>query len=297
MGLTDTIRRQRYRKREVATFQERDRLDRASERNRAGLAELEDVQPAFTIPAAEGFVRVDSLDPDIVAECVADTQERFRTEQGRNQQLNRKPYFIEFTGLKDYDADSPAFRLATSPAVVRAVADYLGAFPQLHNITSVFSPASAETIAAGQDGWKGSQLFHRDGADRKLVKIWILCSDVTEDHGPTMMLPADLSDRIADDLMYEPGAKLTDEPFTEHWDRLSAATGPVGTVYATDTSSCFHFGSRTAQESSRLVLMLHYMTEHSSSFANTSAKRSAGEGLGVDLEAITPMARRLLGVS
>jgi hypothetical protein len=296
MGLTDTMRRQRYRWREASTIRERGRLDRESERNQRGLSELEGVQPAFAIPADRGFVRVESLDPAVVAACVSETQERFRSEQGRNQQLNRKPYFIEFTGLTDYDAGSPAFRLATSPSVVRAVADYLGSFPQLHNITSVFSPASKETIAAGQDGWKGSQLFHRDGEDRRLVKIWVLCGDVTDDHGPTMMLPADLSDRIADRLMYPPGVKLTDEPFVEHWGELSAATGPTGTVYATDTSRCFHFGSRTAQESSRLVLMLHYMTEHSSSFENTSARRSAGDGLGVDPEAITPMARRLLGV-
>lgn len=281
----------------MATFKDRDRIDRDSERNRRGLIGLEHVQPAFTIPAERGFVQVGSLDPTIVAECVEETKERFRSEQGRNQQLNRKPYVIEFTGLADYGAESPAFRLATLPAIVRAVADYLGAFPQPHNIMSVFSPSSTESIVAGQDGWKGSQLFHRDGADRRLVKVWILCSDVTEDHGPTMMLPADLSDRIADRLMYEPGAKLGDEPFAPHWDQLAAATGPAGTVYATDTSSCFHFGSRTTQESSRLVLMLHYMTEHSASFRSTSEKRSAGQGLGVDVASLTPMARELLGVS
>jgi hypothetical protein len=296
MAVTDVFRRQRFRLREASTFRERGRIDRDSEKNRLGLADLDGIEPAFRIPANKGFVRVETLDPALVAECVEDTQRRFQDERARNQQLNTKPYFVEFTGIADYSADSAPFRLATAPGVVRAVADYLGSFPQLHNITSVFSPSSEETIAAGQQGWKGSQLFHRDGEDRRLVKLWVLCSDVTMEHGPTMVLPADLSAKMAVRLRYAPGTKISDEPFLGHWNDLAAATGPEGTVYATDTARCFHFGSRTQRESSRLVLMFHYMTHHSSSFGRTSASRSKGEGLGVDTGDVSVTTRRLLGV-
>lgn len=296
MSVVDVLKRQRFRQREERLFRNRDRIDRSSEQNRTGLADLDGVEPAFRIPVNKGFSRVETLDAELVAACVEDTQQRFQDERSRNQQLNRKPYFVEFTGIADYSADSAPFRLATSPGVVRAVADYLGSVPQLHNITSVFSPSSEETIAAGQQGWKGSQLFHRDGEDRRLVKLWVLCSEVTMEHGPTMVLPADLSAKMALRLRYAPGTKIPDEPFRDQWSNLEAATGPVGTVYATDTASCFHFGSRTQRESSRLVLMLHYMTHHSSSFPSTSASRSKGEGLGVDLESVPPATRRLLGV-
>jgi hypothetical protein len=296
MALVDILKRQRFRQREARLFRERDRIDRSSQQNRTGLADLDGVEPAFHIPASKGFARVEALDSELLAECVEDTQQRFREERARNQQLNKKPYFVELTGIADYSADSAPFRLATSPGVVRAVADYLGSVPQLHNITSVFSPSSEETIAAGQQGWTGSQLFHRDGEDRRLVKLWVLCSDVTMEHGPTMVLPADLSNKMAVRLRYAPGTKLPDDPFRDEWSNLEAATGPVGTVYATDTASCFHFGSRTQRESSRLVLMLHYMTHHSSSFHSTSESRSKGEGLGTDLGSLSPATRRLLGV-
>jgi hypothetical protein len=248
------------------------------------------------VPEGAGFLKVDGLDSGLVAACVEDTAARFEDERARNQQLNRKPYFVEFTRLGDYGLDSAPFRLATSPSVVRAVSDYLGAFPQLYNITSVFSPSSDQTGALGAQDWKGSQLFHRDGEDRRLLKLWVLCSDVTEENGPTMVLRADASSRLARRLCYAPGTKLSDDPFLADWSDLAAATGPVGTVYATDTARCFHFGSRTTKESSRLVLMVHYMTEHSAYFSSSSAARRSGEGLGVDPSTLSPMVRRLLGI-
>jgi len=293
--VTELLRRQTYRIRNQRELRERAAADRRSERTRAGLAEIADVRPAFAVPADQGFLRLEGLDAGLVAECVADTKRRFEDERARNQQLNRKPYFMELTELADYGPDSAPFRLATMPSVVRAVADYLGSFPQLYNITAVFSPSSDQIGTVGAEGWKGSQLFHRDGEDRRLLKLWILCSDVTEDHGPTMVLPSGLSQRLAHRLRYAPGTKIPDEPFLDHWNSLTAAVGPVGTVYATDTASCFHFGSRTTQESSRLVLMVHYMTEHSSYFATTSTARRRGEGLGTSRETLSPMVRRLLG--
>jgi len=293
MAAVDIIKRQVFSVRESRVFRERDRLDRASPRNKAGLAELAGAAPAFTLPPDQGFLRIDSLDRGLIDECVADTRQRFDDERARNQQLNRKPYFMELTKLSDYSADSAPFRLATMPSVVRAVADYLGSFPQLYNITSVFSPSSEQV---GAQEWQGSQLFHRDGEDRRLVKLWILCSEVTDSHGPTMVLPADLSGRLAKQLRYAPGTKIPDAPFEPHWGSLAAATGPVGTVYATDTARCFHFGSRTAKESSRLVLMVHYMTEHSSYFSSTATARRAGEQLGVDAAALPTMTQRLLGI-
>mgnify|MGYP000288141812 CR=1 FL=1 len=235
------------------------------------------------------------LDAELVRQCVEDTQRRYETERASNQQLNRKPYFMELTGLDDYRSDSAPFRLATDPSVVKAVADYLGSFPWLYNITAVFSPSSGQTGASTTEDWRGSQLFHRDGEDRRLLKLWVLCGDVAAEHGPTMVLPAALSQRIALRLRYSPGGKLPDEPFLDHWDSLTPAVGAAGTVYATDTARCFHFGSRTLEESSRLVLMVHYMTEQSKYFDHVSDARAAASSPDRDSQ---PLAvRRLLGAA
>ena len=108
-----------------------------------------------------------------------------------------------------------------------------------------------------------------------------------------MVLPAKVSQRLANRLRYSPGIKMPDEPFLKYWDSVQSATGPSGTVYATDTARCFHFGSRTTTKSSRLVLMIHYLTEQSPFYSKTATARREDDDARF---AGLPMAkRRLLG--
>ena len=279
--------------REIRAERDRRRAVSASARNRSGLDELDADAPALQVAESVVFLRIGGLDPELVRGCVDDTRRRFESERARNQQLDNKPYFMQFTRLADDSADAAPFRPATTPGVEKSVADYLGSFPLLYNITAVFSPSGEQIGVRSAADWEGSQLFHRDGEDRRLLKLWVLCSDVTEEHGPTMVLPAKVSQRLANRLRYSPGIKMPDEPFLKYWDSVQSATGPSGTVYATDTARCFHFGSRTTTKSSRLVLMIHYPTEQSPFYSKTAAARREDDGARF---AGLPMAeRRLLG--
>jgi hypothetical protein len=100
--------------------------------------------------------------------------------------------------------------------------------------------------------------------DVSSVKVWILCSEVKKENGPTVLVPSKISHMVAKELGYKQGAKLpNDEPLAPYRDQLFEATGPVGTSFATDTCSTFHYGSRTQESKERLVLYFQYVSSTS----------------------------------
>jgi hypothetical protein len=124
----------------------------------------------------------------------------------------------------------------------------------------MYSPAK-KVSSNDQSTWQGSQLFHRDDDDIRILKLWILCSDVALENGPTAILPANESEKIARQIGYKQGEKVIDEsPFEASLSKLNFAIGKSGTSYATDTDAVFHFGSRTSIKEDRLVLMIHYVS-------------------------------------
>jgi hypothetical protein len=215
---------------------------------------LWDFKPAFTVTREQGFSKI-TLPEDLVSECIKDTKKRLS-----DTQKNSKEYLKELTHLGDYEFQSAPFRLATSPAILAGVSSYLGYFPLLYNITAMYSPAK-KVSSNDQSTWQGSQLFHRDDDDIRILKLWILCSDVALENGPTAILPANESEKIARQIGYKQGEKVIDEsPFEASLSKLNFAIGKSGTSYATDTDAVFHFGSRTSIKEDRLVLMIHYVS-------------------------------------
>jgi hypothetical protein len=150
---------------------------------------------------------------------------------------------------------------ATSPEVLLPVSSYFRKYPLLHDISVFYSPPTSEL----QDGFKGSQLFHMDGGGTQCVKLWLLCEDVALENGPTVLVPASISQTIAKELGYEPGTKIADSTVGNVNDSLFFAAGPAGSWFATDTDRCLHYGSRTGKSTGRLVLMFHFV-EHNSTY-------------------------------
>jgi ectoine hydroxylase-related dioxygenase (phytanoyl-CoA dioxygenase family) len=137
---------------------------------------------------------------------------------------------------------------------VKAVADYLGAAPVLWDITAMYSPPADGAL-------RGSQHWHRDGDDVTNVKVWILCSDVSKENGPTLCLPKALSDKIAKDIAYKQSDKILDDRLIDPYQSdVFSLVGKAGDAFVTDTSRCFHMGSRTTSDSERLVLMFHFVS-------------------------------------
>jgi hypothetical protein len=178
----------------------------------------------------------------------------FRTERGEE-----KPYLIDHS-VTDLDASSPLLRFALSEQVVAPAARYLGMVPILTGVTVLASPYIPSATFAG------SQLFHSDWEDRSQVKVFVHCTDVTEENGPLTAVSADASHRVKQAVDYHyggPNFRLTDEqvlPRVADSD-VTAFTGPAEAVTFIDTSSCLHLGSRVQPGAvERLVVQFQFLT-------------------------------------
>jgi hypothetical protein len=175
-----------------------------------------------------------------------------------------KDYLRVIGNLTNLDPNGPIVKIAMNDELLSTVTNYLGIAPQLNSINVMWSPPSA--ITKKIDGtWSGSQLFHIDGDSDGIVKVWILCNEITDENGPTTLIPADSSLKISKEISYSPRGKVAnDDPFRNVMNSAFKAVGNPGTVLATDTARCFHQGSRTNVNSERLVIMYFYDTFRSS---------------------------------
>jgi len=225
--------------------------------------------PKFEIDRKIGFGLV-NLNRDDVNTCVEFALSALSATQKGPKQEYDKDYLQAITNLAKVDASSEILKIFTSKEILSAVTNYLGAAPILADLSVLYSPEPK--IGNNHDVYTGSQLFHRDGDGTRCLKIWILCNPVMKENGPTVLLPSHLSDKIGIRHMYHPGDKIpTDKWFEKEDSKLFYATGDTGTSFATDTISCFHMGSRTKNQSSRLVLMAHFVTPYSTYFRPRSA--------------------------
>jgi len=219
---------------------------------------------------SSGVPSLFTIDPDIgftsfewPADQVALVKKAIKNTQKIKEQdkWEGKSYFRSMKSLKEYSLDSPEMKLATSDAMLKSVAQYLGRLPMLLDISARISLSDADSPGSKLSG---SQMFHRDMDDVASVKVWILCSDVKSENGPTVLLPTKISHTIARKIGYRQGDKIpNDVPFEDHQADFFEATGPIGTSFATDTCSSFHYGSRTEVSKERLVLYFQYVTSTS----------------------------------
>lgn len=208
-----------------------------------------------------GFLQV-SLPSELVNECIA----RSRDLPKIRKSGDRKEYFSAISSFEDYDATSPEFKLASHPSLLSTIYSYFGVFPYITSIGVYWS--SNTNTSLDSDNFDGSQLFHRDAEDRKIVKVWILCNSVDENSGPTVLIPYQESEKIARIIRYRQGHRIARHLENEISSGIPEATkifatGTAGTVFLTDTARLLHYGSRTIGGSERLVLMFSYETFYS----------------------------------
>lgn len=254
------------------------------------LERIDKIDGTIKIERDLGVGRI-ALDPALVAACVEDTKRRFQLmKAGQSGQRNTKKYLQSLTALRDYGSESAPFRLATSDDLVKAVSQYLGGAPVLWNIAAMYSPPTASEVGK----LKGSQYWHRDSEDIASIKVWILCSDVSEENGPTHCLPRKLSDDIAVKIGYRQGEKIVDDAVMDPYNSQAVRlVGSIGDTFVTDTCRCFHMGSRTGSSSERLVLMFNFITRHSVYFW-PGFRSLTSRGLNESMSGLSEMQRDLL---
>lgn len=102
-------------------------------------------------------------------------------------------------------ADSPWLRLALSSRILNVVNSYLELWSKLYYFDLWYTLPAIGTASASQN-------WHRDPEDRKLVKIFLYFSDVTEDAGP---------------LQYVPGSRRSGGPYSHLWRKRHEAYPPA----------------------------------------------------------------------
>lgn len=221
------------------------------------------IEKNFKIDREVGFAKI-NLDSELTSSAVNFAQTELKRTKGQSKYLGDKDYLRAISTLDDVPVNSDVFKLFTSSEVLNPLTEYLGITPALIDITVLYSPEARLTDIPNAR-FQGSQLFHRDGDGPRLIKIWVLCNEVTNENGPTVLIPAKISNQIARKIRYKQGYKIEDDSiFYEHENKFFYAIGSAGTTLATDTISCFHMGSRTIKESSRLVMMAQYVSPYSS---------------------------------
>ena len=220
---------------------------------------------SFEIDRAFGFAKLDA-DKAVTSKLIEfaiHAKDKHLSEG--TQKGNSKEYLRQIWDLSKLDEDSLfVLEWALQAPNLKAILKYFGGkIPLLHEISVFYSP---ETSPDKKGHWQGSQLFHMDGEGTQNVKIWLLCQDVKVEHGPTVVVAANQSAKLAKKLNYKPGDRIDSDDKLSNLERLNtfALTGARGSWFATDTDRSFHYGSRTTKESSRLVFMFHYVDNNSS---------------------------------
>ncbi len=164
----------------------------------------------------------------------------------------RKDYLISLLPA-EFDLESPFVRLAIHPAILLVANQYLGLRSSLRAINVWVNRPNSELP-------KESQLWHRDGDDRMILKVFVYLVDVDMGNGPFWFIPGTHQQRcVSSDSSAEP-PRIEDQVMRA-WigeSRWKAFTGSTGTIIFADTTG-LHKGGK-CDERARVLLTFEYVS-------------------------------------
>ena len=192
---------------------------------------------------------------------VHEREQAYRTSVEQNEEHGKKDYLVRMFGVAGdavVDAGSPWLSLFLHDRLLAVVNGYLGVFSKL-NALDVW-----DTVPVMHDGAdSGSQRWHRDPEDSRLVKIFLYLSDVGAGAGAGAMQYVAHSrrgDRYGHlwpqkfpSGNYPPAGAL--ERIVDEQDRIDCS-GPAGTLLFVDTCG-FHRGGRATMARRVLTTSVH----------------------------------------
>ena len=118
-----------------------------------------------------------------------------------------------------------------------------------------------------QETHSGSQLYHRDFDDIKIIKFFFYLVDVDENTGPLEIINYTKSNEITSKIKsaYSIHSDNQVERFIDETKDRIIFLGKKGDCFLADTSSCFHRGSRKSLKD-RYVLYANFSTRSSFRF-------------------------------
>ena len=209
---------------------------------------------------SEGIVtcRADDLLDERGIQCLNEVRrevERLLQDDQAQGTLTRnhgKDYLTSLLG-KQFDLDSPFLALALHPLFLRTANGYLG-------LRSVLRAVNVWMNRPTPSPAKESQLWHRDGDDRMILKVFIYLGDVDLDNGPFWFIPRSHLKRVGTVTRPLEAARVDDQDMRS-WiadNQWKVCTGPTGTIIFADTTG-FHKGGK-CDKRSRILLTFEYVS-------------------------------------
>jgi hypothetical protein len=205
----------------------------------------------------DGFLLDTSLSLPHLGEMLEQADEIIEERAGTAPADDRyRAFFRNLIGVDDLARWPALVDFACSPEFVAVVADYLGFIPALSGTL----PMGVRVVESGKhlDALshlppRDSQVFHIDPYDHPMVYVIVLLRDCTPAQGPFTWLPASVSARASKELDYWSRGRpyrLSDEEIYSVVDESETRrlTMPRGTTLFIDSSRCFHYGARDADE-------------------------------------------------
>lgn len=156
---------------------------------------------------------------------------------------------------------SELYSYFTNQYFINIATNYLGEKPLLTEMKVLHSPPN---ISNKNKAFSGSQLWHSDFDDTKVLKIFVYLSDVKTENGPLEIISKGSCVESIYNKKYRWGTRGI-----SHNDSLApknaitnSITGPQGTIILADTVNCLHRDSRSVKDS-KYMLYANYSTRTS----------------------------------
>ncbi len=275
-------------------FRELLRSTELKERKRS-INDIDFSNVSFKIDDEKGYHVINGPDVlDYIDDVISISKEEFLKLDKHSIDWKSKDHL--FSGVLDnyiIDQDSPIIKFALQRKLIIPIIKYFGFVPVLSYVGTWYSPGKSTEHTS-------SQLFHCDQADVRQIKVFVHCSDITNQDGALNLIDASrshdlrrkLSYRWDDETQCVPDIKIEKHVARNNW---ISQEGKEGTVAFSDTSRCFHFGSRLNKNSNeRLMMMFQFLSPCAFTLpANISSKLPFSE---FDAKKFNKIEKQILGI-
>jgi len=138
----------------------------------------------------------------------------------------------------------------TNEYFLNIASQYFGEKPLLVELKVLVSPPSTNT------NLEGSQLWHSDFSDTKLLKIFIFLEDVDFDSGPLELISKEDTKEFLSSCDYRwgvAGVSHNDSIVPDNSRKIKSMTGDKSTIVLVDTVACLHRGSRNCKKTRKIL--------------------------------------------
>lgn len=203
---------------------------------------------------ANGWVELSDLVDPMALESIAQRSDEKLQQIAQSgsevkQEMSHKSFWVRLLDEEKvngkYPVENPYVQFALQKQLIGFLASYLGNLPQLDDVLLTYSRPTGNKLSY-------SQLWHRDYDDTRVVKVFAYLTDVKDiEDGPFTLMQNNR--RKASDIIVK--SRYSDSAFEARYPdaEIKEFIAPKLTVFAVDTSRCYHMGSRVKAGRSRLL--------------------------------------------